>query len=126
MTITLQDLGVAPGASTPGDPPHMVGCERMWLRLAGTSRVYSSAVEHRIADPAVAGSIPAAPLTNTFLIFFFFFQCGRHRHALRAAACPEYVFLWPNWTRRLTTNQKIGGSSPSWNIFLFKIFVCGW
>ena len=21
--------------------------------------------------------------------------------------------LWPNWTRRLTTNQKIGGSSPS-------------
>ena len=26
-----------------------------------TSRVLSSAVEHRIADPAVAGSIPAAP-----------------------------------------------------------------
>ena len=27
------------------------------------------------------------------------------------------VSLWPNWTRRLTTNQKIGGSSPSWDIF---------
>ena len=42
----------------------------MSLRLAGTSRVYSSAVEHRIADPAVAGSIPAAPLITTFLKFF--------------------------------------------------------
>ena len=27
--------------------------------------------------------------------------------------------LWPNWIRRLTTNQKIGGSSPSRDIFLF-------
>ena len=64
MTITLQDLGVAPGASTRGAPPHRVGGERVSLRLAGTSRVYSSAVEHRIADPAVAGSIPAAPCTS--------------------------------------------------------------
>ena len=24
---------------------------------------------------------------------------------------------WPNWIRRLTTNQEIGGSSPSWDIF---------
>ena len=29
------------------------------------------------------------------------------------------MFLWPNWIRRLTTNQKIGGSSPSRNTFLF-------
>ena len=28
--------------------------------------VYSSAVEHRIADPAVAGSIPAAPFPSNF------------------------------------------------------------
>ena len=28
---------------------------------SGVSRVYSSAVEHRIADPAVAGSTPVAP-----------------------------------------------------------------
>ena len=28
--------------------------------------MYSSAVEHRIADPAVAGSIPAAPCLNLF------------------------------------------------------------
>ena len=28
--------------------------------------------------------------------------------------------LWPNWIRRLTTNQKIGGSSPSRdNFFCF-------
>ena len=27
------------------------------------------------------------------------------------------MFLWPNWIRRLTTNQKIGGSSPSRNTF---------
>ena len=31
--------------------------------------------------------------------------------------------LWPNWIRRLTTNQKIGGSSPSRDI-LFS-FCCG-
>ena len=27
--------------------------------------------------------------------------------------------MWPNWIRRLTTNQKIGGSSPSRDIFYF-------
>ena len=27
--------------------------------------------------------------------------------------------LWPNWTRRLTTNQKIGGSSPSRDNYFF-------
>ena len=26
-------------------------------------------------------------------------------------------FLWPNWIRRLTTNQKIRGSSPLRNVF---------
>ena len=44
--------------------------EREDLCSAGASRVYSSAVEHRIADPAVAGSIPAAP----FITFFFWFK----------------------------------------------------
>ena len=29
------------------------------------------------------------------------------------------VSLWPNWIRRLTTNQKIGGSSPSRDMFYF-------
>ena len=28
--------------------------------------------------------------------------------------------LWPNWLRRLTTNQKIGGSSPSRDRFFFS------
>ena len=40
-------------------------CETLFALTAGLdtidSRVYSSAVEHGIADPAVAGSIPAAP-----------------------------------------------------------------
>ena len=31
----------------------------------------------------------------------------------------KLVSLWPNWIRRLTTNQKIGGSSPSRDTFLF-------
>ena len=29
---------------------------------------------------------------------------------------PQRTSLWPNWIRRLTTNQKIGGSSPSRDI----------
>ena len=33
--------------------------------------------------------------------------------------------LWPNWIRRLTTNQKIGGSSPSRdNFFVLLSTVC--
>ena len=31
--------------------------------------MYSSAVEHRIADPAVTGSIPAAPWNVSFAFF---------------------------------------------------------
>ena len=89
----------------------------MWLRLVGASRVYSSAVEHRIADPAVAGSIPAAPLINTFWNFL-----PPGVSAWGTAAGAVYVSLWPNWTRRLTTNQKIGGSSPSRDNFLPKKF----
>ena len=30
---------------------------------------------------------------------------------------PFHMSLWPNWTRRLTTNQKIGGSSPCRDMF---------
>ena len=33
----------------------------MWRYALGQVGAYSSAVEHGIADPAVAGSIPAAP-----------------------------------------------------------------
>ena len=42
-------------------------------------RVHSSAVEHGIADPGVAGSIPAAPLSIFCLIFLSptFFILGR-------------------------------------------------
>ena len=39
------------------------------------------------------------------------------------AAPPTHrVSLWPNWTRRLTTNQKIGGSSPSRDKTFFILF----
>ena len=40
----------------------------------------------------------------------------------RQAQWFSFVSLWPNWTRRLTTNQKIGGSSPSRDNFCFP---CG-
>ena len=97
----------------------------MWDQARGISRVYSSAVEHGIADPAVAGSIPAAPFTFA-LHFFIFFKGGgagpgaRARPAVDARIAPP-MSLWPNWTRRLTTNQKIGGSSPSRDMILFCI-----
>ena len=111
MTITLQDPGEASSGNTCGDARvryTMRARERIRLCLAGTSRVYSSAVEHRIADPAVAGSIPAAPCI-AFWLFFFSVR-------LESVCVSQHTFsksLWPNWTRRLTTNQKIGGSSPS-------------
>ena len=43
--------------------PKMAHSSDEWTKrpVTFTPRVYSSAVEHGIADPAVAGSIPAAP-----------------------------------------------------------------
>ena len=49
----------------------------------------------------------------------------RFTFALRATALSLRrswpVSLWPNWTRRLTTNQKIGGSSPSRDRLFFGL-----
>ena len=42
---------------------------------------------------------------------------------MRVAHIPS---LWPNWIRRLTTNQKIGGSSPSRDIFYFLPAINQW
>ena len=70
----------------------------------------SSAVEHGIADPAVAGSIPADP--------FFSLKIRNIDRSKSGTRKPGDQSLWPNWTRRLTTNQKIGGSSPSRDSFL--------
>ena len=42
---------------------------------------------------------------------------------MRVAHLPS---LWPNWIRRLTTNQKIGGSSPSRDIFYFLPAINQW
>ena len=69
ITITLQDHGDALARGC----VYVVG----WPGAAGRGvralgRAYSSAVEHRIADPAVAGSIPAAPLTWNFFSFASF------------------------------------------------------
>ena len=67
MVITKDFESFDPGSS-PGRT------SRLFLLLAGDARrdssggafhpprVHSSAVEHGIADPGVAGSIPAAPL----------------------------------------------------------------
>ena len=83
----------------------------MWGNAHLLSGAYSSAVEHGIADPAVAGSIPAAPFA--FAPFGF---CSVACEAMGRGNTQD-MSLWPNWTRRLTTNQKIGGSSPSRDIF---------
>ena len=74
MTITLQDLDLPPRGDTRDSSDAHTHTTAMSAReshrAAGHPRVYSSAVEHRIADPAVAGSIPAAPLIR-FLEFFW-------------------------------------------------------
>ena len=49
---------------------------------------------------------------------FVFVICARKYHNLVSSVL-KLVSLWPNWIRRLTTNQKIGGSSPSRDSFLF-------
>ena len=87
-------------------------CEESALVICSQSWVLSSAVEHGIADPAVAGSIPAVPF---FLHQNHSFNSSKNRTSDRNHGVQS---LWPNWTRRLTTNQKIGGSSPSRDSFL--------
>ena len=50
------------------------------MSVAWCIRVHSSAVERRIADPEVAGSIPVAPLSFVFLFLFytrFLFEVAR-------------------------------------------------
>ena len=51
------------------------------------------------------GSSPGRTLS------FSFRTPAGFRFPVRPAAL--FPSLWPNWIRRLTTNQKIGGSSPS-------------
>ena len=48
----------------------------------------------------------------------FFLFCARARVCAAVGQNnTQDMSLWPNWTRRLTTNQKIGGSSPSRDMF---------
>ena len=53
-------------------------------------------------------------------VHYCFVPHGVHRQRNSSCCSPS---LWPNWTRRLTTNQKIGGSSPSRDNFSF-LFGC--
>ena len=105
--------------SIPARPPYFFFLHSIFApkshRITLIPRVYSSAVEHRIADPAVAGSIPAAP----YLFFFHSFLPHTPDRNYPNPSHTQCTSLWPNWTRRLTTNQKIGGSSPSRDIFYF-------
>ncbi len=48
-----------------------------------------------------------------------FFPGNRADSRFRTWSAALFPSLWPNWIRRLTTNQKIGGSSPSRDIFYF-------
>ena len=68
MTITLQDRGVSAPESLTRWHDYSTRARAGTFAVGWQPWVYSSAVEHRIADPAVAGSIPAAPLIE---IFFF-------------------------------------------------------
>ena len=65
MTITLQDLDLPPRGDTRDSSDAHTHTTAMSAReshrAAGHPRVYSSAVEHRIADPAVTGSNPVVP-----------------------------------------------------------------
>ena len=103
--------------SIPARPPYFFFLHPIFApkshRITLIPRVYSSAVEHRIADPAVAGSIPAAP----YLFFFHSFLPHTPDRNYPNPSHTQCTSLWPNWTRRLTTNQKIGGSSPSRDMF---------
>ena len=56
---------------------------------------------------------------------FVFVICARKYHNLVSSVL-KLVSLWPNWIRRLTTNQKIGGSSPSRDSFLFFLTGSAW
>ena len=55
---------------------------------------------------------------------FLFFLARAHKNnggKNGPSGCVKTIWVtsqWPNWIRRLTTNQEIGGSSPSWDIFL--------
>ncbi len=50
-----------------------------------------------------------SPTWGSFTFALVLPQCAWYT----ASRCSGHTSRWPNWTRRLTTNQKIGGSSPS-------------
>ena len=53
-------------------------------------------------------------------VLFFFFPQQNFSFSKAGPRVSDQVSLWPNWIRRLTTNQKIGGSSPNRDTFLFS------
>ena len=64
---------------------------------------------------------------TTGVVFWFFLDLCAYlapmmngRTGTTTPALDLWVSLWPNWIRRLTTNQEIGGSSPSRDIFLLS------
>ena len=76
------------------------------------ARSYSVMVITKDSDSFNPGSSPGRTYSFAFrgLGFGKWVLCN---------ARPRLPSLWPNWIRRLTTNQKIGGSSPSRDSFLF-------
>ena len=69
MVITKDFDSFDPGSSPGRTFPIFVGTQTNRKEQMGrfqSPRVHSSAVEHGIADPGVAGSIPAAPLSFCF------------------------------------------------------------
>ena len=62
--------------------------------------------------------------------FFFFFSNSKKKKLFVYDVVYWYFFFffniiktcWPNWIRRLTTDQEIQGSSP-WQVFFFCKFI---
>ena len=65
--------------------------------------------------------VVSSNLTGGSFLFFLARAHNNNGGKNGPSGCVKTIWVtsqWPNWIRRLTTNQEIGGSSPSWDIFL--------
>ena len=103
----------------------------------GGTALVAQLVEHGSNKPRVGGSSPSWSIDRSYSVMVI----TKDSDSFNPGSSPGRTFLfwwsrmvmlfivypgatilpslWPNWIRRLTTNQKIGGSSPSRDIFYF-------
>ena len=84
--------------------PEGWGFKSLWVHSFASR---APLAERSAVNRQVLGSIPSGGGSFCNRCYFFLCWCRRR---------PRWTSLWPNWIRRLTTNQKIGGSSPSRDI----------